>query len=186
MLDMEDSSVTDFTLELHDRLQADALPAAVTVQAYLHRTEADLHRLVASGSWVRLVKGALAEPAATAARDRAEIDERYRRGIEILLSPAARENGCYPSIATHDLRMIAHATAVAGRHGRGPDEFEFELLYGVRPDLAAELVRRGYRVRQYLPFGTEWFPYAVRRIGESPGNVRFVAAALARHLLGPR
>lgn len=180
MIDMEDAGTTDATLRIHDRLRADGLPVAVTMQAYLHRSAADLHRLSSSGAWLRLVKGALAEPATVAARSRAEIDARYLDGLRTLLSPSAHEAGCYPSIATHDLRMIAQATAEARRNGWTPEEFEFELLYGVRPDMQRELARRGYRVRAYLPFGDDWFPYAVRRVGENPRNLRFVRRAVVR------
>jgi proline dehydrogenase len=179
MLGMEDSATTQATLDLHGRLRADGLPLAVTVQAYLHRTTADLQRLSGSGAWVRLVKGALAEPAAVAASTRAEIDDRYQAGLAVLLSPEAREAGCRPSVATHDLRMIVAATTLARRNGWPADRFELEMLYGVRPDLQLALARRGYRVRVYLPFGRAWFPYAVRRVGESPRNVRFALTSVA-------
>lgn len=179
MIDMEDSATTGDTLGLYERLRADGLPVAVTVQAYLHRTAADLHHLAGSGAWVRWVKGALAEPAGTAAVHRAEIDARYRAGLATLFSPRAREAGCRPSIATHDLRMIVAATRLARDHGWHPDRFELEMLHGVRPDLQRALARRGYRVRVYLPFGAAWFPYAVRRVGESPRNLRFAVGAVA-------
>jgi proline dehydrogenase len=179
MLDMADAGATDATLDLHDLLRGQGLPVAVTVQAYLHRTEADLARLVESGAWVRLVKGALAEPEPVAARRRAEIDLRYVRGVCALLAPAARLAGCYPSFATHDERLIGIVLDTAWRQGWGRDEFEFEMLYGVRPDLQRALAARGYRVRAYLPFGTDWFPYTIRRVGESPRNLRFAVRALA-------
>ena len=178
MIDMEDSSTTRATLDLHERLRSDGLAVAVTVQAYLHRSDADLHRLAGSGAWVRLVKGALAEPATVAAQSRTEINARYRQGLHTLFSPQAREAGCRPSVATHDLRMIVEATALARRQGWSPQRFELEMLYGVRPDLQRELARRGYLVRVYLPFGRAWFPYAVRRVGESPRNLRFAVTAL--------
>ena len=185
MLDMEDAGVTDTTLDLHDLLRARGLPAAVTVQAYLHRTAADLARLVGSGAWVRLVKGALAEPGPVAARRRAEIDLRYVRGVRALLAPAARRAGCYPSFATHDERLIDIVLDTAWRQGWSRDEFEFEMLYGVRPELQRALVARGYRVRAYLPFGTDWFPYAIRRVGESPRNLRFAVRALSGAMHAP-
>jgi proline dehydrogenase len=180
MMGMEDSATTQATLDLHARLQARGLPVAVTVQAYLHRSDADLRRLAASGAWVRLVKGALAEPPEVAARRRADIDTRYRQGLATLFSPQAREAGCRPSVATHDLRMIVAATELARRHGWRASDFELEMLHGVRPDLQEALAGKGFRVRAYLPFGQAWFPYAVRRVGESPRNLRFAATALTR------
>jgi proline dehydrogenase len=180
MIDMEDSATTQATLDLHARLQALGLPVAVTVQAYLHRSDADLRRLAASGAWVRLVKGALAEPPEVAADRRADIDARYRQGLATLFSPQAREAGCRPSVATHDLRMIVAATELARRHGWRASDFELEMLHGVRPDLQEALAGKGFRVRAYLPFGQAWFPYAVRRVGESPRNLRFAATALTR------
>jgi proline dehydrogenase len=180
MIDMEDSATTQPTLDLHARLQAQGLPVAVTVQAYLHRSDADLRRLAASGAWVRLVKGALAEPPALAARRRADIDARYRQGLATLFSPQAREAGCRPSVASHDLRMIVEATALARRNGWRSADFELEMLHGVRPDLQEALADKGFQVRAYLPFGRAWFPYAVRRVGESPRNLRFAATAVAR------
>ncbi len=179
MLDMEDSGTTQQTLDLHDRMRQDGLPVAVTVQAYLHRTTGDLDRLAHAGAWVRLVKGALAEPAELAAQGRQDVDARFTDALVTLLSEEARAAGCYPSIATHDLRMIALASQLARDGGWGRQDFEFEMLYGVRADVQRELVRRGFRVRLYLPFGTAWFPYAIRRVGESPRNLRFALRAMA-------
>jgi proline dehydrogenase len=178
MIDMEDSTTTSFTLDLHERLRAEGLPVAVTVQAYLHRSAGDVHHLAGSGARVRWVKGALAESGQAAARSRDEIDARYHAGLATLLSPRARVAGGRPSVATHDLRMVAEATRLARRNGWHADEFEFEMLHGVRPQLQRELARRGYRVRAYLPFGQAWFPYAIRRVGESPRNLRFALSAL--------
>ena len=180
MIGMEDSATTEATLDLHARLQARGLPVAVTVQAYLHRSDADLRRLAASGAWVRLVKGALAEPPEVAAHRRADIDARYRQGLATLFSPQALEAGCRPCVATHDLRMIVEATALARRNGWRAADFELEMLHGVRPDLQEALASKGFRVRAYLPFGRAWFPYAVRRVGESPRNLRFAATAVTR------
>jgi proline dehydrogenase len=180
MLDMEDSGTTAVTLGLHDRLRGAGLPAAVTVQAYLHRSPGDLDRLARAGAWVRLVKGAFAEPAALAATRRAEITRRYLRGVLTLLSQEARQAGCYPSFATHDQRLITAITTAASDRGWSPDQYEFEMLHGVRPDLQRDLARQGHRIRAYLPFGADWFPYAIRRIGESPRNARFALTAITR------
>jgi proline dehydrogenase len=178
MIDMEDSDVTGTTLRVYHDVRAQGLPVAVTVQAYLHRTRADLVGLVAAGAWVRLVKGAFDEPADIAARGRADRDCRYRCCAAVLLSRTARESGVYPVFATHDARIIAEIIAQANAQGWPPDAYEFEMLYGVRPGLQRELVRRGQRVRVYLPFGTDWFPYAIRRVGESPRNLRFAVRNL--------
>jgi proline dehydrogenase len=183
MIDMEDASVTDATLSLYWQLRGEDLPAAITIQAYLHRTRADLDKLVAAGAWVRLVKGAFAEPSAVAVRTAADRDSRYRQGAAQLLSRAAREAGVYPAFATHDHRLIEEIIAQAGAHDWPADAYEFEMLYGVRPELQRELARRGHRVRVYLPFGSDWFPYAIRRVGESPRNLRFVTSALTRRLV---
>jgi proline dehydrogenase len=184
MLDMEDAGTTEATLRLHGRLRGEGLPVAVTVQAYLHRTAADLRSLAAAGAWVRLVKGAFAEPATIAARQGAQISHRYRRGAAVLLGQQARAAHSYPSFATHDDLIIEELIAMAGAAGWPGDGFEFEMLYGVRPDLQRSLAQRGYRVRVYVPFGADWFPYAVRRVGESPRNLRFAVTAMIRSRQG--
>lgn len=185
MLDMEDAGTTEVTLRLHDHLRAADLPVAVTVQAYLHRTAADLRQLAVSGAWVRLVKGAFAEPATIAARGGAQISHRYRQGAAVLLGQQARAAGCYPSFATHDDLVIEEIAGIAAASGWPNDGFEFEMLYGVRPDLQRSLAGRGYRVRVYVPFGADWFPYAIRRVGESPRNLRFALTALTRSRQAP-
>jgi proline dehydrogenase len=184
MIDMEDATVTDATLRLYWDLRSEELPAAITIQAYLHRTHADLDALIAAGAWVRLVKGAFAEPSKTAVRSAADRDSRYRRCAAQLLSRTARQAGVYPAFATHDHRLIEEIIAQANAHDWPTDAYEFEMLYGVRPELQRQLVRRGYRVRVYLPFGRDWFPYAIRRVGESPRNLKFVTSALTRHAVG--
>ncbi len=181
MLDMEDSSVTESTLAMYEELRAAELPAAVTLQAYLHRYEQHVRRCVVPGGRVRLVKGALAEPAEKAATSRDEIDRRFRVAAEMMLAPAARASGFYPIFATHDVAMIRHVRAMAQRSGWKPGSYEFEMLYGVRPRLQERLAAVE-KVRLYLPFGEAWWPYAVRRVGENPRNV----ALLARSLVGRR
>ena len=178
MLDMEDSSVTEPTLELYRLLRAEGLPAAVTVQAYLHRTPADLDTLVRAGAMVRLVKGAFAEASAVAFTSRRERDDAYRRCLATLLSPRAREQGVRPVFGTHDDRMIDLAAHVAAANGWRPGEWEVEMLLGVRPDYQRELVGRGVRLRLYLPFGRDWWPYSIRRVGENPKNAFFVLRSL--------
>jgi proline dehydrogenase len=179
MLDMEDLSFTDATIALHDELRAAGLPVALTLQAYLRRTEADLSRQIARGAHVRLVKGAFVAGAATSFTRRAEIKANSRRLIDLMFSPPARDSGFYPSIATHDDALQRYAAERAAENGWPDDAWEIEMLLGVRDDLAAALAASGRRVRLYLPFGRDWWPYAIRRIGENPAN----AALLARSLI---
>jgi len=178
MLDMEDSSVTEQTLALYHELRARGLPVAVTVQSSLHRSREDLERLVEAGAMVRLVKGAFAEGPEVAATGRADRDQSYRDGLKQLFSPRAQERGVYPVLGTHDHRMVAHGVALAARHGWQPDQWEVEMLLGVRPAYQRELVNQGHAVRLYLPFGESWFPYAIRRVGERPANAWFVLRSL--------
>ena len=178
MLDMEDSSVVQSTLDLYFHLRRSGLPAAVTVQSYLHRTESDLAALVADGAMVRLVKGAFAEPASQAVTRREDRDEAYRKAMITLFSPQARANGVYPVLGTHDHRMVAFACHVARENGWRNDEWEVEMLLGVRSAYQRELADDGVAVRLYLPFGTEWFPYSIRRVGENPANLGFVLRSI--------
>ena len=180
MLDMEDSGVTDATLRLYDELSATSLPVAVTLQAYLFRTEADLRKIVERRGAVRLVKGALAEGKEIAWTRRSSIDDSYRKLAGVMLSAPARQNGFYPIFATHDHVLIGEIVELAGKLGWQKGEYEFEMLYGVRPELQDQLVRGGQRLRLYLPFGIDWWPYAVRRVGENPRNAQF----LLRSVLG--
>jgi proline dehydrogenase len=179
MLDMEDQSFTDATIALHDELRAAGLPVALTLQAYLRRTEADLGRQIERGAHVRLVKGAFVAGAATSFTRRGEIKANSRRLIDLMFSPSARDSGFYPSIATHDDALQRYAAERAAENGWRDDAWEIEMLLGVRDDLAAALAASGRRVRLYLPFGRDWWPYAIRRIGENPAN----AALLARSLI---
>jgi proline dehydrogenase len=178
MLDMEDASVTDATLDLHRSLLRNRLPAAVTLQAYRHRTETDLRALIALGAKVRLVKGAFAAGPELALTRRAPIKARSRELIALMLSRSARDSGFYPIIATHDPVLHAHARECAAREGWQRGEYEFEMLFGVRGDVAEALARAGERVRLYVPFGRDWWPYAVRRIGENPANAWLLARAV--------
>jgi proline dehydrogenase len=184
MLDMEDSSVVDATIGLHDALHDARLPVAVTLQAYLRRTEADLHSLIRRGSRVRLVKGAFAAGADVAFAGQSAIKTNSRRLIDLMLSREARDAGFYPIVATHDDKLQAHAIEQAQKYGWRPDEYEFEMLVGVREELAERLAASGQRVRLYLPFGRDWWPYAMRRIGENPGNAWLLARSLAKADVG--
>ncbi|MDP9405126.1 MAG: proline dehydrogenase family protein, partial [Actinomycetota bacterium] len=173
-LDMEGSDVTEVTVGLVERLAAAGhRDVGCAVQSYLRRTRADVERLSAVGASLRLCKGAYAEPERLAFQSRAEVDASYAACAEYLLA-----EGVYPRIATHDDRLIDHVRNVAVRLGRGRDEFEFQMLYGVRPTLQDALVRDGYRLRVYVPFGDQWYPYFMRRLAERPANVVFFLRAL--------
>jgi proline dehydrogenase len=178
MLDMEDPSVVDATIALHDAVHAAGLPAALTLQAYLRRTEADLRAQIKRGARVRLVKGAFVTSRAIAFTSRSEIKANSRHLIDLMFSRAARESGFYPIIATHDDQLQAYAQARARAEGWRATDYEFEMLLGVRQTLAENLAQRGVRVRLYLPFGRDWWPYAVRRIGENPRNARLLLRSM--------
>lgn len=178
MLDMEDESYVPVTLALHAKLKAADLPAAVTLQAYLKRSAFDLETLIEGGAMVRLVKGAFVGTPQTAFVTRMHIDASYRAQAFRLLSPEARAAGVRPVFGTHDEAIIHGVCAMARANGWQPGEYEFEMLYGVRPALQQRLAGRGETVRLYLPFGRDWWPYAVRRVGESPHNAWLVAKAL--------
>ncbi len=178
MFDMEDSSVTDPTLHLHDELRAGGLPVAVTLQACLRRTAGDMAHRVVPGGAVRLVKGAFAEGKGVAFTRRDEVDRRFLEAARAMLAPAARDGEFYPIFATHDDALITEIIRIAETEGWDKDRYEFEMLFGVRDELQQELVDRGEQVRLYVPFGSAWWPYAVRRVGESPKNARFLLRAL--------
>ena len=178
MLDMEDLAFVDPTIALHDALRDAGLPVALTLQAYLKRSEADLSRQIARGSHVRLVKGAFVAGAAASFTRRAEIKANSRRLIALMFSRQARDAGFYPSIATHDDALQRFAAERAAANGWPDDAWEIEMLLGVRDKLAAALAASGRRVRLYLPFGRDWWPYAIRRIGENPANATLLARSL--------
>ena len=169
-VDMESSHYTDVTLEVFETLwQQGHRQIGIVLQSALHRSDQDLRRINALGARVRLVKGAYNEPKSVAYQKKADVDAAYARMMRTLLT-----EGVYPAIATHDPKMIELTRTYANEHGVAPDRFEFQMLYGVRRDLQARLVRDGYRLRVYIPFGREWFPYFMRRLGERPANIGFV------------
>ena len=178
MFDMEDASLNDPTIAIHDNLQDVGLPVALTLQAYLRRTWDDMERQILRGSRVRLVKGAFAAGPKLAFQSNTEIKDNSRRLIELMFSPDARSSGFYPIIATHDTKLHSFAIEAARRNGWAQGEYEFEMLLGVRENVARNLAATGERVRLYVPFGRDWWPHAVRRIGENPKN----AALLLRSL----
>jgi len=169
-IDMEDSPYTEVTLNVFETLwQYGHRQIGVVLQSDLYRSERDLQHLNALGARVRLVKGAYREPKTVAYQRKADVDAAYLRMLKVLLT-----DGTYPAIATHDPVMINVAREWARTHNIGQDRFEFQMLYGIRRDLQTTLVNDGYRVRIYVPFGREWFPYFMRRLGERPANVMFV------------
>ncbi len=175
-IDMESSSYTEVTLEVFETLwQQGYRQIGIVLQSALRRSERDLQRINALGAPIRLVKGAYREPKAVAYQRKDEVDAAYARMLKVLLT-----DGHDPAIATHDPAMIDIARRWASDRGVPPNRFEFQMLYGVRRDLQASLVAAGYRVRVYLPFGHEWFPYFMRRLGERPANVGFVVRAIFR------
>jgi proline dehydrogenase len=179
-IDMENSPYAERTIEILETLwQYEYRNVGVALQSYLHRTEADLRRMNELGARVRLVKGAYKEPSSAALQRKADLDRAFVRLAHLLL-----DSGTYPAIATHDPKILEEVRAYAVRRGVPKDQFEFQMLYGIRRDLQATLVAAGYRVRIYVPFGCEWFPYFMRRLGERPANVSFVLKALARERSG--
>jgi len=175
-LDMESSEYTQRTLDFHRRLAADFAPhVGVVIQACLRRSPDDIDALVASGTRVRLCKGAYLEPAEVAFPDKRDVDAQYLRLMERLLA-----DGTYPGIATHDEAILAHATDFVARREIARERFEFQMLYGVRRDLQDRLVAEGWRMRVYVPFGTQWYPYLMRRLAERPANIAFILGNVVR------
>ena len=178
MIDMEDFSVADATIELYQTLRKLNLPAALTLQAYLKRTENDMVKLIKAGAIVRLVKGAFTAAADVSFTQQKEIKKNYYRLVELMFSAQARDGGFYPVIATHDNEVQKYAISLARKNGWAQGEYEFEMLLGVRTDIAQWLASEGEKIRLYLPFGEDWWPYAVRRIGENPRNGVLLARSL--------
>ena len=176
-VDMESSSHTQRTIDL---VEKDLFPAyqenvGIVIQSYLYRSADDIERLIGLKMRVRLCKGAYKEPASVAFPLKADVDRSYAALMEALL-----ERGRYPAIATHDETLIARARAFVAERGIARDRFEFQMLYGVRRDLQDMLVKEGYRLRVYVPFGTQWYPYLMRRLAERPANIAFILGNLAK------
>ncbi|HEX9631696.1 MAG TPA: proline dehydrogenase family protein [Gemmatimonadales bacterium] len=182
-VDMEASGHVQRTLDLYDSALRPAFGdlVGVVIQTMLRRTEDDIEALLAAGARVRLVKGAYKEPATVAFPGKWDVDAVFARCSERLL-----ERGNYPAFATHDEALITHVKDVARARGVGPERFEFQMLYGVRRDLQDGLRRDGYNVRVYVPFGTEWYPYLMRRMAERPANVWFIVGNVLRETVDGR
>ncbi|MEU9271053.1 proline dehydrogenase family protein [Streptomyces sp. NPDC048251] len=172
-LDAEDHTTLDSMFAIHEELRKDFPQTGCVIQAYLFRTEADARRLAASGSRVRLVKGAYKEPAEVAHQQKHEIDKAYVRILRTLM-----EGEGYPMIGSHDPRLISIAQELARKAGRKLDEYEFQMLYGIRGDEHLRLAAEGHRMRVYTAYGTDWYGYFMRRLAEKPANLRFFARSM--------
>ena len=170
---MEDHTTTDQTLATLRELRKDFPETGAVLQAYLHRTVDDCRALAYEGSRVRLCKGAYKEPVEVAFQGRHEVDKSYVRCLKVLMAGQG-----YPMIATHDPRMIRIASSLASRNGRAAGSYEFQMLFGIRPEEQRRLVAAGETVRVYVPYGTEWYGYLMRRLAERPANMMFFARAL--------
>jgi proline dehydrogenase len=172
-LDAEDHTTLDSMFAIHEELREDFPETGCVIQAYLYRTEADARRLAANGSRVRLVKGAYKEPAEVAYQRKPEIDKAYVRVLRILM-----EGDGYPMVGSHDPRLISIAQELGRRAGRKPDEYEFQMLYGIRSDEHLRLAAEGHRMRVYTAYGTDWYGYFMRRLAEKPANLLFFARSV--------
>ncbi|MFF5388681.1 proline dehydrogenase family protein [Streptomyces sp. NPDC013012] len=172
-LDAEDHTTLDSMFAIHEELRKDFPQTGCVIQAYLFRTEDDARRLAANGSRVRIVKGAYKEPASVAIQEKPEIDKAYVRITKILM-----EGSGYPMIGSHDPRLISVGQELARRAGRKPDEYEFQMLYGIRTEEQNRLAAEGHRMRVYTAYGTDWYGYFMRRLAEKPANLLFFVRSI--------
>jgi proline dehydrogenase len=180
-LDMESTAYTDRTLRLfEERLYPSYKDhVGIVLQSYLYRTASDVQRAIQLRCRVRLCKGAYKEPAAVAFPEKREVDANYVKCMHLLL-----QNGNFPGIATHDPAIISEVKRFVAERGIDRSRFEFQMLYGIRRDLQEQLVREGYGMRVYVPFGTQWYPYLMRRLAERPANVAFITGNVVREMIG--
>lgn len=176
-VDMEDSKVTQVTIDIFKRLRAEfgLNDVGIVLQSYLHRTYADAQDLIKLPARIRICKGAYFEPPEVAFADKKDVDANYVRVMQLLLS-----SGTYHGIATHDPKMIDATIDFATREGIGKEQYEFQMLYGIRRDLQRQLARDGFNMRIYVPYGKHWYPYFMRRLAERPANIWFVLKNLAK------
>ena len=179
-IDMESSAYVDRTLDLYARVRHAYDHVACVIQAYLRRTAADLDRLIPLGTTLRLCKGAYREPPALAYPDKRDVDRVYARLSERLLAPETLAQGVYTGFATHDDRLIAHVQGLVSRRAITRQHYEFQMLYGIRPELAGTLQGEGHVVRVLVPFGEDWYGYFMRRLAERPANLLFLLRNLVR------
>ena len=170
-VDMEDSPVTQVTIDIFKRLRAEfgLNDVGIVLQSYLRRTLADAEELIKLPARIRICKGAYNEPPEVAFPDKKDVDDNYVRVMKLLLS-----SGIYHGVATHDPKMIDATVDFSSREGIGKDKFEFQMLYGIRRDLQRQLAHDGYNMRVYVPYGKHWYPYFMRRLAERPANIWFV------------
>ncbi len=182
-IDMEESALTDATLEIYHTLRDDDgyENIGIVIQSYLYRSEADMQQLIDDGAAVRLCKGAYAEPTTIAFPEKEDTDTNFIRLMQLMFSKTARENGVHLAVASHDERMIQATIDYANLSDIKPSEFEFQMLYGVRRELQKQLVEKGYQVRVYDPFGAAWYPYFTRRLAERPANLWFFISNFFRN-----
>lgn len=182
-IDMESSTYTDITLRLFEERFYPSYRehVGIVLQSYLYRTWTDVERAIELRCRVRLCKGAYKEPATVAFPGKEDVDDTYLKCMQALL-----ERGNYPGLATHDPKLITAAKQFAKKRNIGSQRFEFQMLYGVRRDLQEALVREGYRMRVYVPFGTQWYPYLMRRLAERPANLAFMTGNIVREALSRR
>jgi proline dehydrogenase len=182
-LDMESSAYTERTLKLFEERLYPSHKAnvGIVLQSYLYRTSSDVERAIQLKCRVRLCKGAYKEPASVAFPEKREVDNNYLKCMRMLL-----DGGTYPAIATHDPAIIDAAKRYVAERGLDKSKFEFQMLYGVRRDLQEQLVKEGYRMRVYVPFGTQWYPYLMRRLAERPANVMFITGNVVKEMVGGR
>jgi proline dehydrogenase len=182
-IDMESSQYSERTMHMFEHRLYPSYPknVGIVLQSYLRRTAADVDKANRLKCRVRICKGAYQEPASVAFPDKRDVDENYKRCMHALMS-----DGNYPGLATHDERIIADAKRFAADRGIAAERFEFQMLYGVRRDLQERLVREGYRMRVYVPFGTQWYPYLMRRLAERPANVAFMTGNVVKEMLRGR
>jgi Proline dehydrogenase len=173
-LDMEDHTTVDATLEALNELRKDFPSVGAVLQSYLHRSEADCRDLASEGSRVRLCKGAYDEPESVAFQGKTEVDRSYVRCLKVLMAGQG-----YPMIASHDPRLVEIAGALAHKEDRAADTFEYQMLYGIRPEEQKRIADRGDRMRVYVPYGQEWYGYLIRRMAERPANTIFFLRSLA-------
>jgi proline dehydrogenase len=179
-VDMEGSAYTQVTMDLFLALRPQYENVGIVIQSYLYRSADDVARLVEHGASVRLVKGAYNEPADVAFAAKSDTDANFIQLAEVLFGRQARAKGVYLALATHDSRLIMWAKEYARSQGVAQDQFEFQVLYGIRQGLQRQLASEGYRVRAYVPYGEQWYPYFMRRLAERPANVLFLVSNLLR------
>jgi proline dehydrogenase len=179
-IDMESTEYTDRTLAIFRDLRREYQNVGIVIQSYLYRSEADVAALCQEGAHVRLCKGAYQEPPVHAFPQKADVDASYVRLMKMLLSREARAHKTFGAIATHDVKMIEATRRYAQEQLVPRDEFEFQMLHGIRRDLQKELAADGYGMRVYVPYGTEWYPYFMRRLAERPANIWFIVSNFFR------